>query len=163
MDSRPILVIGGTGYIGGRLVPLLLESGNKVRVLGRSAAKVCSRPWASHPLVEAVQGDVLNPEDLKRAVKGCRAAYYLVDFTRNMRGTEYERAEIRAAFNMVVASAGSSLEKIISLGWLGTSDGSKAGKYQRFRFRSVEILGFRPGPAYSLEGFGDLRVRKRFF
>ncbi|MGO9415375.1 MAG: SDR family oxidoreductase [Syntrophobacteraceae bacterium] len=74
MKSRPILVIGATGYIGGRLVPLLIESGYKVRVLGRSLAKLCSRPWASHPLVEPMQGDALDPEDLKRAVEGCSAA-----------------------------------------------------------------------------------------
>jgi uncharacterized protein YbjT (DUF2867 family) len=148
MNSKPILVVGGTGYIGGRLVPLLLESGEKVRVLGRSIAKVCSRPWASHPLLEAVQGDVLVQEDLQKAVKGCRAAYYLVDFTSDPRlyGIEYERAEVQAAFNMAIASAGSSLEKIISLGWLGANVGSKAGKYQRSRFRSAEILGSGPVP-----------------
>jgi uncharacterized protein YbjT (DUF2867 family) len=148
MNSRRILVIGGTGYIGGRLVPILLESGNRVRVLGRSLAKLCSRPWASHPMIEAIQGDVLNPEDLKRAVEGCRAAYYLVNFTNDpaLRGAGYEKAEAQGAFNMVSASAGSSLERIISLGWLGNSVGSKSGIYQRSRLRAVEILGSGPVP-----------------
>ena len=147
-STRPILVIGGTGYIGGRLVPLLLESGNRVRVLGRSLAKLCSRPWASHPHIEAVQGDVLNPEDLKRAVEGCRAAYYLVSLSNDptLRGIEYEKAEVRAAFNMVEASLGSSLERIISLGWLGNGIGSKLGRYQRARSMAVEILGRGPVP-----------------
>jgi len=67
-----------------------------------------------------MQGDALNPEDLKRAVEGCRAAYYLVNFTGPaLRGDGYEKAEARAALNMAAASAGSSLEKIIS------SDGSQ--------------------------------------
>jgi uncharacterized protein YbjT (DUF2867 family) len=146
--AEPILVIGGTGYIGGRLVPLLLESGNRVRVLGRSLAKLSSRPWASHPRIEAVQGDVLNREDLKRAVEGCRAAYYLVSFANDpgLRGIEYKRSEVRAAFNMVSASSGTSLERIISLGWLGDSTGSKIGGEQRARSIAVEILGSGPVP-----------------
>jgi uncharacterized protein YbjT (DUF2867 family) len=46
--SHPILVTGATGYVGGRLIPAL------------------------------VQGDVLDLESLKQAAFGCRAAYYLV-------------------------------------------------------------------------------------
>ncbi len=38
MRSEPVLVTGATGYVGGRLVPLLLDSGCKVRVMGRSMA-----------------------------------------------------------------------------------------------------------------------------
>jgi len=73
-------------------------------------------------MIEAIQGDVLNPEDLKRAVEGCRAAYYLVNFTNDptLRGAGYEKAEAQGAFNMVSASAGSSLERIILLGGLET-------------------------------------------
>jgi len=76
--TQPVQVIGATGYIGGRLVPKLLEMGYTVRVIGRSLSKLESRPWASHPRLEAVRGDVLEVKSLKRAVRGCWAAYYLV-------------------------------------------------------------------------------------
>jgi uncharacterized protein YbjT (DUF2867 family) len=91
---------------------------------------------------------VLNTEDLQRAVEGCRAAYYLVSFTNNptLRGIEYEEAEVRAAYNMVEASSGSSLERIISLGWLGNTFGNKQGRYLRARSMAVEILGSGPVP-----------------
>jgi len=78
MKSEPVLVLGATGYVGGRLVPRLLEAGCRVRVMGRSEAKLTSRPWACRPGIEIAQGDVLDVVSLHRAVSGCRAAYYLV-------------------------------------------------------------------------------------
>ena len=67
MMTKPVLVTGSTGYVGGRLVPKLLESGYRVRALGRSTAKLKARPWANHPLVELAAGDVLD-YDLKNAI-----------------------------------------------------------------------------------------------
>ncbi len=164
MKSRPILVIGATGYIGGRLVPILIESGYRVRVMGRSLAKLCSRPWASHPLVEPVQGDALNPEDVRRAVEGCRAAYYLVNFTGPaLRGGGYEKAEASAAFNMAAASAASSLEKIISLGWIANGAGTKPGRSGRSRLRALEILGSGPVPLTHLRVAAVLGSGSAFF
>ena len=49
MRSEPVLVTGATGYVGGRLVPLLLESGHRIRVMGRSLSKLQCRPWAADP------------------------------------------------------------------------------------------------------------------
>jgi len=45
-DPRPILVTGATGYVGGRLVPRLLEKGHPVRCLVRDPARLAGRPWA---------------------------------------------------------------------------------------------------------------------
>ncbi|MEL0256442.1 MAG: NAD-dependent epimerase/dehydratase family protein, partial [Pontimonas sp.] len=40
-----VLVTGATGYVGGRLVPKLLEEGHKVRVLAREPHRLDSVPW----------------------------------------------------------------------------------------------------------------------
>lgn len=146
MEAGPILIIGATGYIGGRLVPRLVASGSRVRVLGRSLAKLRSRPWALHPLVELVEGDVLNAEELGRAVEGCRAAYYLVNFIGDtrLRGVAYEKAEEKAAMNMAAVSSGSCLERIISLGWLGEGAEGKTSRYKRVRMKTLESLGSGP-------------------
>jgi hypothetical protein len=57
-----VLVTGATGYIGGRLVPLLLERGFAVRCLARSASKLRDVPWRDR--VEVVEGDVLDSPTL---------------------------------------------------------------------------------------------------
>ncbi|MEM7625755.1 MAG: DUF2867 domain-containing protein [Planctomycetota bacterium] len=71
-----ILVTGATGYIGGRLVPLLLSAGHRVRVLVRDIDPIKGRSWEND--VEVVHGDLLRPETLGPAVGGVDAAYYLV-------------------------------------------------------------------------------------
>jgi uncharacterized protein YbjT (DUF2867 family)/tryptophan-rich sensory protein len=74
--ERRALVTGATGYIGGALVPALLEAGWQVRVLTRRRAKVSGRPWAAH--VEVVEGDAGSPQDCQRALDGVDVAYYLL-------------------------------------------------------------------------------------
>src|SRR5689334_4797614 len=49
------LVTGATGYIGGRLVPELLDAGHRVRVLTRSPERVRDHPWAGR--VEIARAD----------------------------------------------------------------------------------------------------------
>jgi len=55
MENKPVLITGATGYVGGRLVPQLLQAGYRVRAMGRSVSKLKGRPWGGHPLVELVQ------------------------------------------------------------------------------------------------------------
>jgi uncharacterized protein YbjT (DUF2867 family) len=121
MKGKPVLATGSTEYVGGRLVPKLLDSGYQVRALGRSIAKLQARPWARHPLVELSQGDVLDYESLLAAAQGCRTAFYLVhSMVADPKGfTEADRA---AAQNMVRAAAASGLEQIIYLGGLGSTE-----------------------------------------
>lgn len=48
-DGAPVLrclVTGATGYIGGRLVPELLDAGHSVRCLARTPEKLRDHPWA---------------------------------------------------------------------------------------------------------------------
>ncbi|MGD9046401.1 MAG: NAD(P)H-binding protein, partial [Desulfobacterales bacterium] len=78
MDSKPILVTGATGYVGGRLIPALLDAGYRVRAMGRSLDKLGCRPWARLRQIELVEGDALDRGSLEEACRGCRAAYYLV-------------------------------------------------------------------------------------
>lgn len=71
-----VLVTGATGYIGGRLVPRLLELGHRVRVLVRDPERVVGRTWENR--VEIVQGDLCRAETLDGVFEGIEVAYYLV-------------------------------------------------------------------------------------
>lgn len=75
-DRLPMLVTGATGYIGGQLVPVLLERGYRVRVLTRSADRLRSKPWSDQ--VEIIEGDAGDEADLARALAGVGVAYYLL-------------------------------------------------------------------------------------
>jgi uncharacterized protein YbjT (DUF2867 family) len=71
-----VLVTGATGYIGGRVIPRLLDAGHQVRVLVRDADRLASRSWSAQ--VEIVEGNILDREVGARAVEGVDAAYYLI-------------------------------------------------------------------------------------
>jgi uncharacterized protein YbjT (DUF2867 family)/tryptophan-rich sensory protein len=71
-----VLVTGATGYIGGQLVPVLLDRGHHVRVLTRSRTGLAVRPWADR--VEVAEGDASRREDVRRALEGVDVAYYLL-------------------------------------------------------------------------------------
>lgn len=144
MEAGTVAVTGATGYVGGRLVPFLLERGRRVKVLGRSEAKLRCRPWGRHHLLEVAKADVLDGPSLTAALKGCRAAYYLV---HSMRPGEkdFARADRTAAQNMASSAAEAGLERIIYLGGLG-EDSPTLSKHLRSRAEVAKILKAGPVP-----------------
>lgn len=114
-DPSPVLVTGATGYVGGRLVPRLLERGARVRVLARDPARLADRPWID--AVEVVKGDVLDPASLAAAVDGVGAAYYLV---HSMASHDNFRERDRGAALAFARFAGfAKVGQIVYLGGLG--------------------------------------------
>ncbi len=118
MTTLPVvLVTGATGYIGGRLVPHLIQTGYRVRVLVRDASRLQGRFWAGQ--VEVVQGDVLDPSSLPPAMQGVFAAYYLI---HSMSGKDFHERDLAAARNFGAAAAAAGVQRILYLGGLGDPD-----------------------------------------
>ncbi len=72
-EGKLILVTGATGYVGGRLVPRLLEAGYRVRCLIRDPSRMQGRTWVKR--VELVQGDALHPQSLAVVMHGVDTVY----------------------------------------------------------------------------------------
>lgn len=144
----PILVAGATGYVGGRLIPKLLEAGYRVRAMGRSLEKLAGRSWAGQPGVELFAGDVMDLAVLTQATDGCRTAYYLVHSMLSGKG-QFAEADRQAARNMTAAAAAAGLERIIYLGGLAESE-MPASKHLRSRLEVGHILQSGPVPTTHL-------------
>ena len=139
MRSKPVLVTGATGYIGGRLIPRLLKTGYRVRAMGRSLEKLACRPWAHDPNIELVQADVLDPESLTLAAKGCGAAFYLVH-SMIARKKKFVDADRDSARNMAMAAERAALTRIVYLSGLGDTGHASISRHLKSRHEVGEIL-----------------------
>ncbi len=117
-----MLVTGATGYIGGRLVPILLESGYAVRVLARNPDKLRDVPWLDR--VELVVGDLLYAETLAEACEDIDAIYYLVHSMGTTGHTrDFDSLERAAVRNLIGAAERASVNRLIYLGGLHPEGG----------------------------------------
>lgn len=139
ISEKPVLVIGSTGYVGGRLVPLLLESGYRVRAMGRSFSKMAARSWANHPNFEMIAGDVLDFESLRTAARGCRAAVYLVH-SMTAAGQDFARADRTGARHMADAAADAGMDRVIYLGGLAEAGHHRLSEHLASRKEVAGIL-----------------------
>lgn len=113
-----IAVTGSTGYIGGRLVPQLLDAGHEVVCLARTPAKLDGLPWRDR--VEVRWFDLEEPDSIAPALAGCEAAYYLVHSMGA--GSDFADADRIAAERFAQGATNGGVGRIIYLGGLGSDD-----------------------------------------
>jgi uncharacterized protein YbjT (DUF2867 family) len=130
------LVLGATGYIGGRLVPRLQAAGYRVRVLVRDPSRLAAFSWgvgaggsdgsdgsagavsagAVSAQVEVVAGSAEDGEAVAEAVRDVDVLYYLIHSMGAGKG--FEDADLRAARTVASAAAAASVRRIVYLGGL---------------------------------------------
>jgi uncharacterized protein YbjT (DUF2867 family) len=149
MDSSAlplVLVTGATGYVGGRLVPRLIDAGFRVRVLVRDPFKLSDVPWASD--VEIVTGDLDDASTLPAATDGVEVLYYLVHSMG--RPGHFREQEERAALNTARAAKASGVKRIVYLGGLHPVEG-RLSEHLESRKRVGEILLASGVPTIALQ------------
>jgi uncharacterized protein YbjT (DUF2867 family) len=110
-----IAVTGASGYIGGRLVPVLLERGHDVVCLARTPGKLDDRPWRAQVEIRAF--DVQESEQVHEGLRGCDAAYYFIHSMGS--ASDFADADRVAAMNFATAAEAHRLQRIVYLGGLG--------------------------------------------
>jgi uncharacterized protein YbjT (DUF2867 family) len=108
------LVTGATGYIGGRLVPELLDAGYTVRCLARNPVKLRDHPWAG--TIQVAAGDVTDEDAVRAAMRDVDVAYYLVHALGT--GPGFEELDRRAARTFGEQARAAGVRRIVYLGGL---------------------------------------------
>jgi uncharacterized protein YbjT (DUF2867 family) len=134
-NQQTVLLTGASGYVGGRLLPLLEAQPLVLRCLARNPEKL--RPLVKGS-TEIVRGDVLDPSTLDAALQGVQTAYYLVHL---MSGShDFEKEDRQAATNFADAAKREGVQRIIYLGGLGDDTDSTLSPHLRSRHEVGEIL-----------------------
>ena len=140
-DKKLILVTGATGYVGGRLVPKLLDAGYRVRCLVRDPSRLEGRSWLSK--VEVVQGDALYPDQIAAAMQNVSIAYYLMHGMQGSK-TNAER-DLQVARNFTYAAEEAGIERIIYFGEL-VDPTADLSPYLRARHETGYLLRYSKVP-----------------
>ena len=111
---RTCLVTGASGYVGGRLIPRLLEAGWRVRVLARHPEHLRDRAWFEQ--IEVVAGDARDRSSVAQAMAGVDLAYYLLHSLQKGADLEVEERSMAEVFGRAAAEA--HLKRIVYLGGL---------------------------------------------
>lgn len=116
-----VLVTGGTGFVGSRIVHALRTEGRDVRALVR-------RPESGAHLaslgVELATGDVTDAASLAAAADGCTHVIHLVAILTG-KPDDFDRVMTRGTQNMIAAAKGAGIERFVLMSALGTTATTK--------------------------------------
>jgi len=152
-----VLVSGGTGFVGPKIVHELRARGHDVRVLTRRPERATRlQSWG----VELVGGDVADPASLTAAVRGCSHAVHLVAIIRGRPG-EFERVMVEGTRNVLRAAEAADVRRFVLMSALGTGAATKdtvpyfAAKWQMeqdVQSSPLEHVIFRPSFVFGRDG-----------
>jgi dihydroflavonol-4-reductase len=126
MTTGSVLVTGGTGFLGRTIIERLLHEGDQVKALARSDASAGELGVLG---AEPVRGDVLDPEALAAAMRGCDVVYHAAGanaFCARDPSPMFE-VNVRGSQNVVLAAARAGVRRVVytsSAATLGEASGT---------------------------------------
>ena len=130
-----ILLTGATGYIGKRLLPILIEQGHHVICCVRDINRF-SPAKSLRPFITILQADFLDDNSLKDIPKAIDAAYYLIHSMSNSKN--YDKLEEKAAINFRNALNNTEVQHVIYLS--GIVNEEELSKHLKSRKNVESIL-----------------------
>jgi uncharacterized protein YbjT (DUF2867 family) len=146
-----VLVTGGTGFVGPHVVRAIQDAGHDVRALVRKG---------SIPGTEPSQGDITDPESLRRAVNGVDAVVHLVGI-RQGREEQFQRIMVDGTRDLLAAAGEAGVGRFVHMSALGTTEetkelvpyyGAKWLQEGLVRESGLEHVIFRPSFVFGKEG-----------
>jgi uncharacterized protein YbjT (DUF2867 family) len=160
-----ILVVGGTGFVGPKIVHALRTEDRPVRCLVRDPARAKDlAAWGC----ELVQGDVTDPESMRRAVAGCDVVVHLVAILQG-KPEDFERVMTQGTRHVIEAAKEAAVRRFVLMSALGTSEetkeltayfGAKWRMEQAVKDSGLEYVIFRPSFVFG-KGGGALKTFQR--
>jgi uncharacterized protein YbjT (DUF2867 family) len=152
-----ILVTGGTGFVGGHVVHELRGRDLPVRCLVRDLRKGAKlAAWGS----ELAEGDVRDPESLRRALAGVDTVIHLVAI-RQGREEDFRRVMVDGTRYLIAGSKEAEVRRFVHMSALGTSEQTKdlvpyyRAKWeteQMVRASGIPFVIFRPSFVFGRDG-----------
>lgn len=137
MPHDAVLLTGSTGYIGGRLLPHLLDGGVAPRLLVRDGSRVPE--CGTDAGLDVVIADLNDADSLGESLEGVAEAYYLVHSMEPGVGDGFAERDRRSAQNYAVAAEAAGVRRTIYLGGVAPEDASS--DHLSSRREVEEILG----------------------
>ncbi|MEM6884159.1 MAG: DUF2867 domain-containing protein [Verrucomicrobiota bacterium] len=142
-----ILVTGATGYVGGRLIPRLLDQGHEVWALARHPEHLAGRSWSNR--IQIWQGDLLDASSLPDHPPHFDAAYYLIHSMHG--GGDFRQNDLKAVEHFADWT-GDHVGHVIYLGGLLPQQAGNSRHLQsradtgRLLNQLLPVTEFRAGP-----------------
>ncbi|WP_418604418.1 SDR family oxidoreductase [Hwangdonia sp.] len=131
-----ILVTGATGYIGKRLIPLLIQNKHQVICCVRDKLRA-DESYKNESQIEIIEADFLKPETLKNIPKDIDVAYYLIHSMSNS-SKDFESLEEKCAKNFKTCLETTKVKQVIYLS--GITNEEELSKHLRSRQNVEKIL-----------------------
>ena len=111
MNQKTVFVTGGTGKIGRYLVARLASLGFRVKVLSRKK----DSPWSKTGNVQIIQGDILDENTIKKAVKGCDYLFHLAVYQNinDKKNDLFQRVNIEGTKIILNSLINSGVKKVV--------------------------------------------------
>jgi uncharacterized protein YbjT (DUF2867 family) len=132
-----ILVTGGTGIVGRKVVRGLVENQQQVRVYARGYSD-----WVENPMpqlrklgVDVINGDVRNTDKLAVALQGCTAIIHCANIMRETKDETFESVNVDPTVTLLTLAQEAGVQRFIYVSCLGASQYSTS-KYLRTKWQS---------------------------